>query len=155
MWELDNTTGWVPNAWYLPTLVLDKTFESPLDDKEIKPVNPKGNQPWIFIERTHAEAGASILWPPDAGKNWRQEEKGTTEDEMIGWHHQLNIHEFEQAPGDGEGWGSLACCSPWGCKQSDTTEQLNNYSLRLGLYIRSFSEGHHVWQKTQFSTGSR
>ena len=115
----------------------EKTLESPLDCKKIKPVNPKGNQPWIVIERTDAEAEAPILWPPDAkswlvredldaGKDWRQEEKGMTEDEMVGWHHWLNAHEFEQAPGDGEGQGSLACCSPWGGKELNTTEQLNN-----------------------------
>ena len=104
---------------------------------EVKPVNPKGNQPWIFPGRTVAEA--PILWPPDA-KNWLiekdpdvgkdgwQEEKGMTEDEMVGWHHQLNGHEFEQAPGDSEGQGSLACCSPWGCRESEMTEQLKNNS---------------------------
>ena len=117
--------------------MLEKTLESPLDRKEIKPVNPKENQPCIFTERTDAEAEASILWPPDvkswlirkdpdAGKDWRQEEKGTTEDEMVGRYHQLNGHEFEQTPGDGEGQESLACCSPWGCKELDTTEWLKN-----------------------------
>ena len=101
--------------------------------KEIKPVNPKGNQPWIFIGRTDAEAEAPILWPPDeknwligedpdAGKDWGQEEKGTTEDEMVGWHHWFNGHGFEQTLGDGEGQRSLVCCSPWGCKESDMTE---------------------------------
>ena len=117
--------------------MLEKTLESPLDRKEIKPVNPKENQPCIFTERTDAEAEASILWPPDvkswlirkdpdAGKDWRQAEKGTTEDEMVGRYHQLNGHEFEQTPGDGEGQESLACCSPWGCKELDTTEWLKN-----------------------------
>ena len=107
-----------------------------LDSKEIKPVNPKGNQSWIFIGRTDAEAQTSILLPPDAkngliwkdpnpGEDWRQEEKGTTEDEMVGWHHWLNGHEFEQAPRDGEWQGSLVCCSPWGPKEWDTTEWLN------------------------------
>ena len=100
--------------------------------QEIKPVNPKGNQPWIFTGRTDALAGAPILWPPDAksqlirkdpdaGKDWRQEEKGTTEDEMVGWHHRLNGREFEQALGDGEAQGSLVCCSSWGHKESDVT----------------------------------
>ena len=118
----------------LCTVVLEKTLESPLDCKEIKPVNRKGNQFWIFIGRTDAEAEAPILWPPDvksrltgkdpdAGKDWRWEEKGMTEDKMVGWHHRINGHEFEQALGDGEGQGSLACCSPW---ESDTTEQLSN-----------------------------
>ena len=110
--------------------------ESPLDCKEIQPVNPKRNQSWKFIGRPDAEAEAPILWLPDmknwligkdsdAGKNWRQEEKGTTEDEMFGWHHRLNGHEFEQAPGVNDGQGSLECFSPWGCKGSEMTEQLN------------------------------
>ena len=110
-----------------------KTLESPLNCKEIKPVNTEGNQFWIFIGRTDAEAETLILWPPDAkswfpdaGKDRRQEEKGTTEHEMVGWHHWLNEYEFEQAPGDGKGQGSLACCSSWSCKESDTTEWLNN-----------------------------
>ena len=109
---------------------------SPLDCKEIKPVKPKGNQSWIFIGRTDAKAEALVLWPPDvkncliwkdpdAGKDWRQEEEGTSEDEMVGWHHQLNGHEFEQTPGVGDGQGTLACCSQWGCKESDMTERLN------------------------------
>ena len=104
--------------------------------KEIKPVNPKGNQTWIFIGRTDAEAETQILWPPDAknwllrkdpdaGKDWRQEEKGTTEDEMVEWHHRLNGFKFEQALGVGDGQGSLAHCSPWGHKELDTTEWLN------------------------------
>ena len=107
--------------------LLEKTLESPLDCKEIKPVNPKGNQSWIFIGRTDAKAEAPILCPPDvkswligkdpdAGKDWRREEKGTTEDEIVGWHHWLNGHEFEQAPGDDEEQGSLACYSPCGCR---------------------------------------
>ena len=136
MWELDYKESWAPKNWCFWTVVLEKTLESPLDCKTIKPVNPQGNQSWMFTGRTDAEAETPILWPPDiknllirkdpdAGKVWRQEEKGTTEDEMDGWHHRLNGHEFEQAPGAGDGQGSLACCSPWGCKESDTTEQLN------------------------------
>ena len=118
--------------------MLQKTLECPLDCKEIKPVNPKGNQSWIFIGRTDAEAETPILWPPDV-KSWLIGKKlwcwdrlkaggegGVTEDEMVGWHHWLNRHEFEQALGDGEGQGSLACCSPWGRKELDMTEQLNN-----------------------------
>ena len=112
--------------YYFQTMVLERTLGSPLDSKEIKPVNPKGTQPWTFIGRTDAEAEAPIFWPPDAknwitgkdsdaGKDWRQKEKGgATDDEMVGWHHWLNRHEFEQALGDGEGQGSLACCSPLG-----------------------------------------
>ena len=121
------------------TVCWRRTLESPLDWK-IKLVNPKGNQSRIFTGRTDAEAEAAILSPPDvnsrliekdrdAGKDRRQEEKQITEDEMAGWHYWLKGHEFEQAPGDGEGQGSLACCSPWGCKELDTTEQLNNNRL--------------------------
>ena len=128
------------------TVVLEKTLESPLDCKEIKPVNPKGNQSWIFIRRTDVEAEAPILWPPDvknwliwkdpdAGKDWRQEEKRTTEDEMVGWHHRLNGHEFEQALGVGDGQGSLVCCSPWGCRESETTERLNWIEYVLYIFM--------------------
>ena len=135
MWELDHKDGWAPKNWCFQTVVLEDTFEGPLDCKEIKLVNPKGNQPWIFTGRTDAEA--SILWPPDtknwltgkdpdAGKDWGQEGKGATEDEMVKWHHQLNGHEFEQTPGDGKGQGSLACCSPQGHKELEATERLNN-----------------------------
>ena len=124
MWELDNKRGWVPKNWCLRIVVLEKTPESPLGSKDIKSVNPKGNQPWIFIGRTDAKLEAPILWPPDAksqligkepvvGKDWRQEEKGITEDEMAGWHHRLNEHEFEQTLVDSGGQGSLATFSPW------------------------------------------
>ena len=127
MLELDCKEGWAPKNWWFWVVVLEKTLESPLDSKEIKPVNPKGDQSWVFIGRTDAEAETPILWPsdaktwlpgkdPDAGEDWGQEEKGMTEDEMAGWHHQFNGHEFEQIPGDGEGQGSLACCSLWDWK---------------------------------------
>ena len=120
MWELDHKESWAPKNWCFWTVVLEKTLESPLDCKEIKPVNPKGNQSWIFIGRTNAEVETPILWPPDvknwligaflnAGQDWRQEKKGMTENEMVGWHHQVNGHEFEQAPGDGEAQGCLTC----------------------------------------------
>ena len=136
MRELNHKECLALKNWCFWIVVLEKTLESPLDCKEIKPVNPTGNQSWIFIGRTDAEAEGPILWPPDAknwltgkdpdaGKDWRQEDKGTPEDEMVGWHHQLNGHEFEQAPGAGDGQGYLACCSPWGRKESDTTERLN------------------------------
>ena len=137
MWKLDYKESWAPKNWCFWTVVLEKTLESPLDCKEIKPVNPKGNQSWIFIGRTDAEAETPILWSPDVknwligkdpndGKYWRWEEKGMTEDdEMVGWHHWLHGHGFEQAPGFSEGQGSLACCSPWGWKESDMTEWLN------------------------------
>ena len=136
MWELDYKESWAPKNWWFWTVVLEMTLESPLDSKEIKTINPKGNQSWIFIGTTDAKAEAPMLWPsdvknwllrkdPDAGKDWRWEEKGTTEDEMVGWHHQLDGHEFEQAPGVGDGQGSLACCNPWAPKESDRTELLN------------------------------
>ena len=144
MWELDYKESWALKNWCFWTVVLEKALESPLDCKEKKPVHPKGNQSWIFIGRTDAVAETPILWPPDAknwlivkdldaGKDWRQEEKGTTEDEMIRWHHQLNGHEFEQAPGVADGQGSLASCSPWGRKELDMTEQLNWTELKAQL----------------------
>ena len=134
--ELDHKEGWAPKNWCFWTMVLEKTLESPLDSKEIKPVNLKENQPWIFIGRTDAKAEAPILRPPDAkslligkdpagGKDWRQE-KGMTDDEMVGWHHWFNGQQFEQTPGDSERQESLECCSPWGRQESDTTEQLNH-----------------------------
>ena len=136
MWELDCEESWAPKNWCFWTVVLEKTLESPLDCKEIQPVHPKGDQSWVFIGRTDAEAETPIFWPPnaknwliwknpDAGKDWRQELKGTTEDERVVWHHWLYGHEFEQAPRVGDGQGSLAYCSPCGCKESDTTEWLN------------------------------
>ena len=141
MWALDCKESWVLKNWCFLTVVLEKTLESLLDSKKIQPVHPKGNQSWIFIGKTDAEAETPIVWPPDmknwligkdpdAGKDWRQEEKGMTENEMVGWCHQLNGHEFEQAPGVDDGQGSLACCSPWGHKESDMTERLNWTELR-------------------------
>ena len=126
MWELDNTEGWASKNWCFWTGVLKKTLESPLDCKEIKPVNPKGNQSWMFIGRTDAEA--PILWPPDlknwligkdpdAGKDWRQEERGTTENEMVGWQHQLDGHEFEQAPGTDDGQGKCGVLQSMGLQR--------------------------------------
>jgi len=133
MWELDYKESWVLKNWCFWTVVLEKTLESPLDCKEIQPVHPKGNQSWIFIGRTDAEAKSPILWhpdgknwliwkDPDAGKDWRWEEKGMTEDEMVGWHHWCDGREFEQAPRVDDGQGSLGCCSLWGHKELDTTE---------------------------------
>ena len=132
--SLDCKESWVLKNWCFWTEVLEKTLESVLDFREIQPVNPKRNQSWIFIGRPDAET--PTLWPPnvknwligkdpDAGKDWGREEKEMTEDEMAGWHHQLNGHEFEQAPGVGDGQGRLAGCSPWGYKESNVTEQLN------------------------------
>ena len=136
MWELYCEESWAPKNWCFWTVVLEKTLESPMDCKEIQPVHPKGDQSWVFIGRTDVEAETPILWPPhakswpiwkdpDAGRDWGREEKGMTEDEMAGWHHWLNRHEFEQALGVGDGQGSLACCSPWGCEDSDMNEWLN------------------------------
>ena len=135
IWELDYKESWAPKYWCFWTVVLEKILECPLDDKEVKPVNPKRNQSWIFIGGTDAKAETLVLWPlnannwllwkdPDAGKDWRQE-KGMTEDETVEWHHQLNGHEFKQVLGVGDGQGSLVCCNPWGHKESDTTEWLN------------------------------
>ena len=129
-------------GWCFWTVVLEKTLESPLDCKEIQPVNPKGNQHWIFIGRTDAEAETPILWPraaknwliwkdPDDGNDWRQEEKGTAEDKIVGWHHWLDGHEFDKAPEVGDGQGSLAYCSPWGHKELDMTEWLNWTDMRF------------------------
>ena len=145
MCELDHKEGWVLKNWGFGTVVLEKTLECPLDIKEIKPVNLKWNQPWIFIERVDAETKTPILWPPDAknwligkapdaGKDWRWE-KGMTENEMVGWHHWLNGHEFGQTPGDSGGQESLACCSLWGHKESGTTEWLNSNSLITHAWV--------------------
>ena len=145
MWELDYKESWAPKNWCFWTVVLEKTLERPLGCKEIQPVNPKGSQSWIFIGRTNAETETPILWPrdaknwligkdPDAGKDWRREEKGTTENEMVGWHHQLDGHEFEQTSGVGDGQGSLPCCNPWGRKESDRAQQLK-WTLLIILWI--------------------
>ena len=156
MWELDYKESWAPTNWSFWTVVLKKTLESPLDCKEIQPVNPKGNQSWIFIERADAEAEFPILWPPDgknrliwkdsdAGKDWRQEEKGTIENEIVGWHHWLNGREFEHALGLGDGPGSLVCCSPYGLKELDMNEWLNWTDLAIFKKILTiiFNSGHH------------
>ena len=136
MWELDGKESWVPKNWCFWTVMLEKTVESPLDCKEIQPVHPEGDKSWVFTGRTDAEAETPILWPPhvkswligkdpNAGKDWGQEEKGTTEDEMPGWHHWLIGHGFGWTPGVGDGLGDLACCSSWGRKESDMSERLN------------------------------
>ena len=147
MWQLNCEESWALKNWCFWTTVLEKTLETPLDCKEIQPVHPKGDQSRAFIGRTDAEAETPILWPPhtkswligkdpDAGRDWGQEEKGTTEDEMAGWHHQLDGHEFEWTPGVGDGKpspSSLACCDSWGRKESDTTEGLNWTELKHRL----------------------
>ena len=138
-------------------MVLEKSLESPWDSKEIKPVNPKGNQSWIFIRKTDAEAETPVLWPPDvkswlirkdphAGKDWRQEEKGMTEDKMVGWHHWLNGHEFVQAPGVVDGQGSLVCCSPQGRRVGhDWTTELN-WGLRVGACGFCLRNREYLWK---------
>ena len=136
MWELDYKESWALKNWCFWTVVLEKTLESPLDCKEIQPDHPKGDQSWVFIIETDVEAETPILWPPDekcwliwkdpdSGKDWGQEEKGTTEDEMVVWHHGLDGHGFGWTPGVGNGQGGLACCGSWGRIESDKTERLN------------------------------
>ena len=142
MWELDYKESWASKNWRFWTVVLEKTLESPLDCKGIQPVHSKGDQSWVFIGRANAKAETTIPWPPhvkswligktsDAGKDWGQEEKGTIEDEMAGWHHWLSEHESEWTPGVGDGQGGLACCNSCGRKELDTTEWLNWTELRL------------------------
>ena len=142
MWELDCKESWVLKNWCFWTVVLKKTLESPLDFKEIQPLHLKGDQSWVFIGRTDVEAETPVLWPPhakswligkdsNAGRNWGQVEKGTTEDEMAGWHHWLDGRESEWTPGVGDGQGGLVCCYSWGRKESDTTEQLNWTELNI------------------------
>ena len=159
MWELNYKERQAPKNWCFWTVVLETTLESPLDCKEIQPVHPKGDQFWIFIGRTDAEAEIPILWPPDVknwliwkdpgvGKDWRQKEKGTTEDEMVGWHHRLNRHEFEQASGFGDVQRSLACCSLWGHRQLELTDQLNQ--TKLWVIFDSIFDS-IIWNSTQGS----
>ena len=137
MWKLDYKEGWAPKNWCFQNVVLEKTLERPLDSKEIQPVNLKGNQSWICVGRTDAEAQAPILWPPDAksqltgkdldpGKDWRRE-KG------MRWYHCFNGHEFEQTPGDCEGQGSLVCCHPWSCK---SWTRLSDWTTILIYYLQ-------------------
>ena len=146
MWELDYKESWAQKNWCFWTVVLEKTLESSLDCKEVQLVHSKGDQSWVFIGRTDTKAETPILWPPhakswligkdpDAGRDWGQEEKGTTEDEMAGWHHRLYRHEFEWTLGVGDGQGGLACCNSWGRRvghvwatELNWTETLRNYS---------------------------
>ena len=151
--ELDYKESWALRKWCFWTVVLGKILEGPLDCKESKLVNHKGNKSWIFIGMTDTEGEVSTLWPPDsknwliwkdpdAGKDWEQEEKGMSEDEMVGWHHRLNGYEFEQALGDGDGQGGLACCCSWGHRELDTSERLNwtgNYFFLLLIFSESVS----------------
>ena len=148
MWKLDHKESRMPKNWCFWSVVLEKTLESRLHSKDIKPVNCKENQSWIFIGRTDAEAETAILWPPDgkswlirkdpdAGEDWRQEEKGMTEDEMVGWHHRLNGHGSGCTLGVGDGQGGLVCCGSWGPKELDTTERLNWTELKYDVENRN------------------
>ena len=162
MWKLDHTKGWAPKNWCFQSVVLGKTLESALERKEIKPVNTKGNQPHLFIGRTNAEAEAPRFWPPDAnsqliwenpdaGKDWGQEKKEVTEDEMVGWHHQLKGCEFVQTPRDSERQGSLACFSSWGCKVGHNlaTEQqqvtFRAFYICINVYSFYLMFSDHFW----------
>ena len=140
MWELDHEEGWAPNNWCFWTVVLEKTLESPLDCKKIQPVHSKGDQSWVFFGRNDVKAETPVLWPPhvkswligkdsDAGRDWGQEEKGMTEDEMAGWHLWLDRRESEWTLGVGDGQGGLACCDSWGRKESDMPEWLIWFDL--------------------------
>ena len=161
MLELDHKEHWAPN-WCFWMVVLEKTLDSPLDCKEIKPVHLTGNQPWIFIAKTEAEA-TKLLPPdvksqltgkdPDPGKDWRLKEKRVAEDEIVGWHHRFNGHEFEQTQGDSEGQGSLACCRPCGHRESDRTEWLNNNDKSTkGCKIKMKILCLSLWRKTETRT---
>ena len=159
MWKLDYKESWALKNWCFWTVVLEKTLESPLDCKEIQPVHPKGDQSWVFIGRPDAEAETAILWPPDeknwliwkdldAGKDWGQQEKGMTEDEMVGWHHWLDGHGFGWTLGVGDGQGGLMCCGSWGRKESDTTERLN--WTELNWIVLSPVQNLNPWKMTSF-----
>ena len=161
MWELDCEESWAPKNWCFWTMVLEKTPESPSDCKEIQPVHYKGDQSWVFFGRTDAKAETPVLWPPDvkswligkdsdAGRDWGEEEKGTTEDEITGWHHRLKGHEFEWTPGVGDGQGGLVCFNSWGCKELGTTERLNWTELSprnviLQKYLNMTNTFRTVW----------
>ena len=169
MWKLDCEEGRAPKNWCFWTVVLEKTLEIPLDFKEIQPVHSE-DQPWDFFGRNDAKAETPVLWPPhvkgwligkdsDVGRDWGQEEKGTTEDEMAGWHHWLDGRESEWTPGVGDGQGGLACCDSWGHKESDTTEWLNwtelNWTITkhflIGLWRATKSECYMTTSNDQLS----
>ena len=151
MWELDCEESWALKHWCFWTVVLEKTLKSPLDCKEIQSVHPKGDQSWVFIGGTDAEAETPKLWPPDAkswligkdpdaGRDWGQEEKGMTEDEMAGWHHRLDGHEFEWTLGVGDGQGGLACCDSWGLRvRHDWVNELNWTELNWEISLRKLA----------------
>ena len=146
MWELDCEESWALKNWCFWSVVLEQTLESHLDCKEIQPVHSEGAQPWVFFGRNDAKAETPVLWPPhakswligkdfEAGRDWGQEEKGMTEDEMAGWHHWLDGRESQWTPGVGDGQGALACCDSWGRKESDTTKRLNWTELNWKSYL--------------------
>ena len=156
MWELNCEESWAPKNWCFWTVVLEKTFESPLDCKEIQPVYSEGDQPWDFFGGNDAKAETPVLWPPhakswltgkdsDAGRDWRQEEKGRTEDEIAGWHHWLDGRESEWTLGVGDGQGGLACCDSWGHKESDMTEWLNWTELMQESVCKIFNISKFTW----------
>ena len=160
MWELDYKESWAPKNWCFWTVVLEKTLESPLDWKEIQPVHPKGDQSWVFIGRTDAEAETLIIWPPqvkswvigkdpDAGKDWGQEEKGMTEDKTVGWHHRLDGHGFGWTLWVGDGQEGLACCGSWGGKESDMTERLNRTEDSLKSWYIWYNSRNNFHSKNQ------
>ena len=162
MWELDCEESWALKTWCFWTVVLEKTLESPLDYKEIQSVHSKGDQSWIFFGRNDAKAETPVLWPPhakswligkdtEAGRDWEQEEKGMTEDEMAGWHHRLSGREFEWTPGDGDGQGGLGCCDSWGRKESDMTERLSWTELKsaFGFNTKNFSQRPKAYQNSK------
>ena len=167
MWELDCEKSWVLKNWCFWTVVLEKTLESPLFCKEIQPVHSEGDQPWNFFGGNDAEAETPVLWPPhakswfigkdsDAGRDWGQEEKGTTEDEMAGWHHRLNGHGLGWIPGVGDGQGGLACYDSWGHKESDTTERLNWTELNgMEAWCAAFHEVMKSWTRLSNWTEQR
>ena len=172
MWELDCEESWALKNWCFWTVVLEKTLGSPLDCNEVQLVHPKGDQSWVFIGRTDAKAETPVLWPPhakswltgkdpDAGRDWGQEEKGTTEDEMAGWHHRLNGHEFEWTLGVDDGQAGLACFDSWSRKESDTTEWLNwteantcPENKHLGKDISKYCLYYMILRKTEYSNYS-
>ena len=164
MWELDCEEGWARKNWCFWTVVLEKTLKSPLDCKEIQPVHSKEDHSWVFIGRTDAKSETPVLWPPhakswliwkdsDAGRDWGQEEKGMTEDEMAAWHRRLDGREFEWTPGVGDGQGGLACCDSWGRKESDTTERLNWTELKYNFigFLMGWSS---VWRLLFFPSNT-
>ena len=157
MWKLHYKEIWTQKNWCFWTVVLEKTLESPLDCKEIQPVHTKGDQFWVFIGRTDVEAETPVLWPPDtkswliwkdhnAGKVWGQEEKGLTEDEMVGWHHQLNGHRFGWTLGVGDEQGGLVCCGSWG--RIELTQLSNWTELNIGSSLPIFLNSTHMCQYT-------